>query len=68
MNIRREEEITVKLNDHKIGEEKEYIYLGHLLSPEGQMAKIKRIQIGWANFRKYKAIMMNKKMPIENKS
>jgi hypothetical protein len=32
------------------------------------MAEIKRrLQIGWANFRKHKVIMMNKNMSIDNK-
>ena len=53
MNISKREQITVKLNDYEIEEVKEYTYI---LSSEGQIVEIKRrIQIGWATFRKYKA-------------
>ena len=64
----KNEQVTVKFEDYVIGEVKEYTYVGHLLSAEGQMAEIKRrIQIGQATFRKYKAIMVNKIVPINYK-
>jgi hypothetical protein len=50
IKITRDEQIKIILNDYKIGEIKEYIYLVHLWSLEFQMSEIK-IQTGLTNFR-----------------